>query len=533
MTAKSLVADLLGRLTIGPAILAVVFAIKILFPIFYDPDFYWHLKTGEYIVSLGALPKGEVFTFTHEGMPWVHSEWLFQVLLFLVYKALGLPGVSGFVAILYTGCLYVNYLSCKRVLDDEAKAVITTLLFCATFGGIAPRPHLLTFLFLSITIYLLLEFKYSSELRRLWSLPALMVVWVNVHGGYFLGLGLLMLFAATEWTIFFVRRENDELQARRLKGLNQVVFVALLATLVNPSFILSWVYPFQVIALSGDTSMISEWQSPNFHEARFLYFLGTVFLFVGVLIYSRRKPDLTELAVPLVFVAGAFYSVRNIPLASLSMSPFFSLFLGSLITSPRDRSDWRAEADPLGRKGVLPSGLRRFLSSGNQHIGKREGVLNWILVGIALFSVALIYPTHTQTLRAEMARNLPVGAVDFVIRNAIRGRMFNTYHHGGYLIYRLFPEQKVFVYPRTDFFRTGYLAENSAIYAGDPAWKDLFRKYQVDYVICESAPPLRQLLLEGNDYRLVFDDGMHSVLVKDTDKYRKIIEQYGDNPAHG
>lgn len=531
MASKALQASILARLTIAPAILVVVFVIKALFPILQDPDFYWHLKVGEYIVSNGALPAGELFTYTHPGENWVHSEWLFQIILFAVYSAFGFAGVNILVAILYTACWYVTFLSCNRVLKDEAKAVITTMLFCGMVGAVAPRPQLLTFLFFSLTIYLIVDFKYGKGLRKLWLFPPMMALWANAHGGYFLGLVLFALFVLSEWTMFLFRGGNDAADGRRLKTLAWVAVVALFATLINPGFVHGWWYPFEVIMNSADTAIISEWQSPNFHLRLAQYFLIAVFLFFVAAAYSRKRPDLTEFAIPLLFMGGAFYSMRNIPYAAFAMAPFFAVFVNSILSAAQERV-------ALGESNTVPESplsrvARSFHSAGNIQVGQKESLLNWILVGTTLAAVALIYPVHIKTLEAEMKMFLPVRAADFVVQEGIKGRMFNTYHHGGYLIYRLFPDQKVFIYPRTDFYRPHFLKEYVAVYTGDPIWKALFSKLDIDYVICESAAPLRQLLLEGDEYRLVFDDGMHSVLVKDTDKYRKIIEQYGDNPAHG
>ena len=65
------------------------------------------------------------------------------------------------------------------------------------------------------------------------------------------------------------------------------------------------------------------------------------------------------------------------------------------------------------------------------------------------------------------------------------------------------------------------------ILQGRPNWKALFDRHDIEYVVCESNAALRQLLLQEGKFRLVFDDGNHSVLLKNIDKFRNLIERHG------
>jgi len=104
--------------------------------------------------------------------------------------------------------------------------------------------------------------------------------------------------------------------------------------------------------------------------------------------------------------------------------------------------------------------------------------------------------------------------------------MFNSYQYGGYLIFRLYPSQKVFVYPRTDIYRDGFVQKLDATLQGRPNWKALLDRHDIDYVVCETNAALRQLLLQEGEFSLVFDDGNHSVLLKNGDKFRDLIERH-------
>lgn len=159
--------------------------------------------------------------------------------------------------------------------------------------------------------------------------------------------------------------------------------------------------------------------------------------------------------------------------------------------------------------------------------------MNWALVLFTLLSLILIYPERRKTIAASLNTIIPVKAADFILREGITGRMFNTYHYGGYLIYRFYPQQLVFIDGRADMYGDAFIKEALAIYQGSSEWKSRFDRYGIDYVICESEAPLRQLLLQEDKFQLVFDDGMHSVLLRDGEKYRSIIKRYEGKPAHG
>ena len=515
-------------LGITSAVFVVVLLVKMLFPMFSDPDFYWHLKTGEWLLSTHSLSAGEPFTYTHAGAPLLHNEWLFQVLLALVFQAGGFIGVSLAVTAIHTASWYLTFLSCRTALASDAKALVVTLFFCGTFGTVAPRPHLFTFLFFAWLAYLIVRFKYRGSTRHLWTLPVVMVPWANIHGGFFLGIVLMVAFAGAEWLMWFWRGGTDAEAKARLWKLSLCIAAAFVATLINPHFLTLWWYPFHAIVKSGDTSAISEWQSPNFHMLGFQYFLITVAIFWLGAVLARKKPDLTELLVPSIFIGGALYSARNIPLAALTMAPFFSVFLTSVALTNDEKSPLadRSSNTPPAWKARLSA----LLAAGNRDVGEAASWPNWVLVGFSAIVLLAIYPIHAKTLDQAIAQTLPVNATDFLIANRITGRMFNTYHTGGYLLYRLPPGQKVFTYPRTDFYRPEFLKENLAIYSGDPSWKKLFDKYDIEFVVCESAAPLRQLLREGGEFKLVYDDGLHSVLLRDIERFRPLIAKFHREP---
>lgn len=514
-------ARFIPKLGLGAVVLAIGFMAKVLVPHFEDPDFYWHIKSGEYLLSSWPLPRSDVFTYTHSGSPWVLSEWLAQIVLYLVFATTGYFGTAVWVAAMCAFCGWLTYLSCRKHMDNPVHAIFVAVVCSLFFVTAAPRPHLFTFVFFTVILFVLLEFKYSRNDRLLVLLPVTLFLWANTHGGFFIGLVLIFLVVGSEW-LNNVFKSPGALETVRLGKLSLWSVAALVITLANPQFIRLWWYPIEAIVLSGDAQTINEWQSPSFHVPITQGFLALALCFFAVQTWTKRRPDLTEIAIPLVFIASSFVSVRNMPLAALALAPFLAMSLRHVSLSGRATSSDGAVVSDRGAVLLSPGvASRESLADGHAQL------INWILLVVAGLALALIYPAQSKKQEVAVATYMPVGAADFLVANNIRGRMFNSYQYGGYLIFRLYPAQKVFIYGRTDIYQDGFVQIHDAILGGRPNWKALFDRYEIDYVVCDSSVALRQLLLQEGVFRLVFDDGNHSILLRNVDKYKEIIARHG------
>jgi hypothetical protein len=483
----------LPKLAFAILFLWILFAIELV-----DPDYFWHLKAGEYILANG-LPTGDPFSFTFQGKPWVLHEWLFEIGLYAIFVWLGPLGVKALTALLGTASAYIVFGAANRLLNGSTLALGLSIgLFAFIVCGFAPRPQLVTYVIFAAFLYLLVSFKYFEDDRFLWVFPPLMILWVNSHGGYIVGLVLLVLFASCEWLIYGLRRKSDLPHLRRLVKLSAISVLAILATALNPGFVKHWLYPFQVMNMSFASSIIMEWQSPNFHALDGKIFLLLIFGFFLACIYRKNKPDLTELALPCFFLFAGFVSVRHVPLTMLTLVPFAAVAL-------RDGD------------------MHRFYTAAthSKQLGKIEYVMNWALLAMVGIGLVAYYPI--KHANQELDSKIPIKATEFIRDHGISGRMFNEYGQGGYLIYSLYPQQQVYIDGRADVFGDEFLKEYMAIRNGEPEWEQLFDKYDVDYVITLRVAPIRQLLLARGDFKSVYEDKHNSVLVRNSPKFASLI----------
>jgi len=493
----------LWRLLDLPRMVFAVLFFWLLFAIeLKDPDYFWHLKTGEYIVEHMAVPSGDPFSYTFRGQQWAPSEWLFEVVLYAVFALLGTTGVKLLTALLGVLSTYIAYHGANRLLGASTLALALASIFFALLAGFfLPRPQLVTYLLFAVFVNLLVAFKYFGDDRRLWLIPPLLVLWVNTHGAYIIGIVLLALFCASEWLMHWTGN-TDAAHRRRLFKLSSIAALGALATLINPDGIGAWLFPLRVINMDYVNSVVAEWQSPNFRELYAKLYLVLVLGFFLANIYRHEKPDLTEIALPVFFLFAGFVSIRHISLAVLILVPFVAVAL---------------------RDGPVQRFYHRLTGSGKQ-LGNIEYVLNWALLCVIGLTFYLLNPTHQAKAKARLNESMPVKAVEFVKRHGITGRMFNEYDQGGYLIYRLYPEQQVFIDGRSGIFGSEFLKEFMKIRNGSSGWDKPFDRYAVDYLIVRRDTPIRELLISRGDFKMVYDDDAHSVLVRKLPRFEQLAE---------
>lgn len=478
----------------------LAFAAHAVFFVLMDPDYYLHLMAGKYIVEHLSLPTGDVFSYTMVGQPWHLHEWLFEVLIYCIYILSGETGVVVWTSGLGVLAFYIAFNAGNPNNKGNYRAILFALLLFVFYQVfIKPRPQVITFLCYAIFLFVLFDFKYRNTLRFSFVLPPLMVVWTNVHGAYLLGIALLFLFTVSEYLNRRMRRENawhDE----KFRRLIVITGLTALASAINPYFVKHWAFPFTLMN-SQAMNFIVEWHSLSFSDSFERAYLLLLAAFVIHYVYVKNRPDLTELLLPGFVILSSFFAARHIPLAILTMLPF------ALATSGRGYEV----------KNILPAGIVHFFQdriNRGQDIGEKEYLVNGAILFIVCVSLIFFTPLLSEQKRGKRNAYLPVKAVDYILEKGISGRLLNTYHYGGYLIYRLYPQQRVFIDIRADMYGDQFIRDYITIYFGQEGWERIFDRYHFDYVLCENNAVIRKFLLYRGDYRLAYHDSSHSVLLR-------------------
>src|ERR1044071_4040656 len=250
-------------------IVLVVIFITALQPI-TDPDFWWHLKTSEYVIQNHGIPHADVFSYTRLGSEWVMHEWLSEVFMYGVFRIAGFAGLIVVFALLVTASFWVVYLRFRSRVGHPVVAAVALLLGAiATTLVWGARPQIFTLLLASIFLYILDNYYSKKSEKAIWWLVPLMVLWVNLHAGWALGLALiaLTLFGLVLDVLFGT--ESRDVLRKRAPALLGVLVACTAAICVNPNGTRMYSYPFETLTSESMMLFIREWKSPDFHQPHF------------------------------------------------------------------------------------------------------------------------------------------------------------------------------------------------------------------------------------------------------------------------
>src|SRR5215467_11505247 len=157
-----------------------------------DPDLWWHLRTGQWIVETGTVPHTDPFSFTRAGQAWVSHEWLSEILFYEVWRHAGFGGLIALSAVVTTAGFMILYFRCGGVSAWAAAATALGAVASAPAWGV--RPQMFTFALTSLLLWLV-----EHAERRPWVLcwiPPIFLFWLNLHAGFVLAPILLLAYAA-------------------------------------------------------------------------------------------------------------------------------------------------------------------------------------------------------------------------------------------------------------------------------------------------------------------------------------------------
>lgn len=447
-----------------------------------DPDWWWHLRTGQLIWESRSIPRVDPFSFTKAGQPWVVHEWLFEVLTYLAYGAIGYRGLVLIVALTVLATYTLQYLLLRALGAGRVLAGLLVLLTVVlSFMAITLRAHIFSALFLSLELWWLYLYR-DGRRRALWVLPPLTLLWVNLHGAWIMGLGTLALFIVGEWLNARTRGEPAEL--RPALG---VLALSTAAVAVNPQGIDLYLFPFSFIGADSATmKYINEWQPTNFRDAMGLAFGLTVML---TMVLGLRRPrfDYTLALWALAFTYLGFSAQRHVPLYALVIVPIIVQQL------PRQ---WRGPEWPY-RENAL------------------TGLLNWALVAIAVGTAAgvMLGNPLAQLGAKPNLETYPVEGLAYLRAHPEGGNLFNYDGWGGYIIQELYPTRPVFIDTRVDLFGGDVLEDYVTVRQLRPGWKDVLARHAIAQVLMPKDSSVVAVLREDPAWRVVVE-GKEEVLLE-------------------
>ncbi|MFY9562581.1 MAG: hypothetical protein WAQ52_20305, partial [Terriglobales bacterium] len=286
-----------------------------------DADIGWHIRTGEQILATHSVPRVDSFSSTMQGQPWFAWEWLYDTLLGVVHGSMGLNGVVWLAALLIATTFTVLLGQLLRRATGLPVAIVLWLLALgASSIHLFARPHIVSWLFTLLWFVALERWEQgSAPLWLRWFFPASMLLWVNLHGGWLLGMTLLAIYAIAA---FVESVHGSDVIARirsahRARAMGWTFLASAVATVVNPYGLWLHLHIYHYLRDPYLMNRIAEFRSPDFHGWGQRCF---VVILVLVLIAAAGKRGKMRVSHWLIVVLSAWlgvYAVRNLPVSSM------------------------------------------------------------------------------------------------------------------------------------------------------------------------------------------------------------------------
>jgi hypothetical protein len=484
-----------------------------------DASIGWHIRNGEEMLRTHTITRTDSFSVTLTGYTWYAWEWLYDLGIAGIHHYLGLNGVVFFTAVVVALTFALTFrLSLRRGADLPAAALLLALSLGASMIHLFTRPHVLSWLFTVIWFQVLdgSESVNGLENRRLWYLPALMLLWANVHGGFVVGFVLLALYFLGAAIQYSRCGEGEELRrlARRLRTLGMVTVVALLASLINPYGYQLHLHVYRYLSSRWLMNHIDEFLSPNFHGVAQQCFVAILLIAIVTLAVARSKPSVSRLLVLLFATYSGLYASRSLPVSCLLFTLIVAPLWTQALVDARDNPKLsRRLIALLARWQSLSARIRQVELGFRAHLWPIAAVFLGLLVCVQQGKLG----SHQWMDAHFNAGHLPVRASEVLVQRGIRDPIFAPDSWGGYLIYRLYPQNKVFVDDRHDFYGEDFFKEYLKAIRLTPDWELFLKEKKVNWALLPAGSPLANMLEDTSRWNLVYGDET-AVLLERKDK---------------
>ncbi len=478
-----------------------------------DFDIWFHIKSGELFVKQGYLSTIETFSYSAAGREWTTFEWLFQIISYFISQ-IGLWAIPPFISVFVViGCYFLlRIMSNIYRIPLIPRLVLAFAFWVSTYEFNTARPHTIAYTFLIIVLYTILARIHLNK-RWVWWTPLLTLIWSNIHSTGFLSWGFMLAFGLVAMLQWSTTKQSSYKQTAR--DLLMIAAINAGVTLLPPmglaDYRLLWRF-FRQREFLG--YFIAEWGPPSDNPFGLKIYTTSIIvtLLLSIFISIRDHKIIQNLTgIPFIVMAiGGYTATRNIYLGTLGLVILFGSNIQAML-------DWF-------------------------YLKTRYWVTALFVIGFLIFYSWVYALKYDSIYRNRLF--YPLQATEFIKSQNIAGNMFNDYNYGAYMLYRIYPTQKVFIDGRADVYECcemrDYLklAENKRM--EEPAYRaflnTMWDKYDISYAVIVTTKHnvmrrIATLLNTDADWALVFWDDDSQIFVRHDGKNTALIEQYGVKAA--
>jgi hypothetical protein len=449
-----------------------------------DPDTYWHLAAGRWMIDHSAVFTTDPFSHTMHGKSWMAHEWLSEVMFAAAYEAGEWSGIVVLTAVAFAASLAILTRYLLKYLEPVHALTFAGLAMAMALPHIVARPFVLAMPVMVLWTAKLVEARDRQTTPSMWLLP-LMTLWANMFGGFTVGIAFCFAFAAE--AVLSAASRQERLKSARGWGI--FALLAVCSALVTPNGIKGFVLTLSIFSGENLIEHIGEWQSPNFHKFQPLELWLLAFLAVALYTGVRLPPVRLLLLLGLVHLA--LWSARSGELLGF-LAP---LILAAPLAAqwyPTPGSDRATRLDWIFQELARPAKLSTVV----------------IFIGFLGSITTLVAGRGTLQPRNNIS---PVAAVDAARKGNIKGPVFNAYDFGGYLIHAGIP---TFIDGRSEMFGEVFVREYLDSLRSRDLLRQVLEKYRIEWTLLRPGSYEAEVLNDFPEWRRFYVDDVAVIHVR-------------------
>ena len=493
-----------------------------------DDDVFWHLATGRFIAENKYVPDTDVFGFSTQNDKWIPFEWGSDLISYALYNAGGYTALSVFRSVTFCLMFLIYFMLLRKFrINSAISFILLFALLMALFDRLSPRPHIFTYLFLVVLLYLLLTYKFIDRekyFKRLYFLPLIFLFWGNLHPGVIAGGTVLFVFVLSELIEYRNKGKKKKagssvISKEHLYKLLIISAASVFILLINPHGINTYLYIYNHTGMKMLES-IAEWQNPftGKIEVTFVVTLYKVLLFAGIIVLFYAYKTRNFFAA-LLYIAFVLYSIR-----AIRFTADYEIIMLFFIAA------------------AVNYFLIQYFKKGNDALNfKFSNAANVVLALVFIYvSSQAISDNLYYTLKFNrnsgwgIYENMnPVKLYDFLESNKITGTPYNNFETGGYHIWK-FPHEKNFIDSRN--INDNIFNEYMSILYMNPGFEKKLEHYGIDYAVyfdpkmAKYPNSLKQNIVsyfcKNENWKLVYWDDKSMLFLKNIPKFGDLINKF-------
>lgn len=417
-----------------------------------DPDLGWHLRVGHDLLTKEIFPRFDIYSHSYPGFPWIDHEWFLEAITYLLYTNFGFTALAVIFALIILSIFGLHLYTAKKIFKINNLLLLIIFFLAANIilSYASIRMQIFSWLMFSLLLVILLSYHYLQNKKVIYFIPLLMFVWTNLHGSFPLGLLLILLVGLFP----------------RDKKLLLMFLISSLTTIINPYGLQLWQEFFKVAGDSYAKSHIMEWTNLFAYPISILDFLYLLVICLAVYV-SNKKINLGYFIFLAMMFFSAILSKRNLPVLVFFSLPFVLYFLNDYI-----------KKNALLKSLSSPRNLTFILS-----IPALAYLIAMIMVFINLKGQIF------DPLKNRYNSNYPSLAIEFLKNNPQTGNLLNPLDWGGYLLWKMPENFKVFFDGRMSNWQYNHksiLINDNEIFFGGDQWETELAKYQINTILIAS-----------------------------------------------